>query len=397
MAMIENNSKETDMKVLFIAGLAEFGGSPNSFMEMVDALAKNYEITPVIMTGRHGLYYQYANSHGYEVHVIPYVECMQTLPYKLGRVKAIYKDFKWRHQTKKLVKLAEEKINLHEIDLIHTNIERVDLGAAISEKHKITHVCHIREFGDTDFNCISIRHNYIKYLNDRTDAFLAISNAVALHWIKLGLDKNKMEVVYNGVKNEIAVANKLASFDSKIHIVMAGTYLENKGQMQLVNALHLLNEDLLSKISVDFWGKDIVGYKKELVTRVQQYDLNEIVCFHNYSTTLSSQLSQYDIGIMASKAEGFGRVTVEYMYAGLAVIASDTGANPEIIDDGVNGLLYHYNDAQSMASKLVLLINNARYRETIAERGKVTVTNRFTPQINAKNIFDIYKKALHNN
>ena len=100
---------------------------------------------------------------------------------------------------------------------------------------------------------------------------------------------------------------------------------------------------------------------------------------------------------MASKAEGFGRVTVEYMYAGLAVIASDTGANPEIIDDGVNGLLYHYNDAQSMASKLVLLINNARYRETIAERGKVTVTNRFTPQINAKNIFDIYKKALHNN
>ena len=59
------------------------------------------------------------------------------------------------------------------------------------------------------------------------------------------------------------------------------------------------------------------------------------MCFsnsvHSYPTVSYTHLDVY-------KRQGFGRVTVEYMCAGLAVIASDCGANPELIQHDVTGI-----------------------------------------------------------
>ena len=56
-------------------------------------------------------------------------------------------------------------------------------------------------------------------------------------------------------------------------------------------------------------------------------------------TDVHSMLGNYQIGLMCSKSEGFGLVTAEYMHAKLGVIASNTGASPELIDNEITGLV----------------------------------------------------------
>ena len=61
---------------------------------------------------------------------------------------------------------------------------------------------------------------------------------------------------------------------------------------------------------------------------------------------------------MLSKNEAFGRVTVEYMLQNLAVIASDAGANSEIIENGVSGLLYRLGDVDDLARKMIMYLED---------------------------------------
>ena len=50
------------------------------------------------------------------------------------------------------------------------------------------------------------------------------------------------------------------------------------------------------------------------------------------------------IAVVASKSEAFGRVTIEAMLGGLVVVATDAGANSELIDNGKTGYLYPSGD-----------------------------------------------------
>ena len=76
------------------------------------------------------------------------------------------------------------------------------------------------------------------------------------------------------------------------------------------------------------------------------------ITFEGYTDELSTLLKQYDVGVVCSKAEGFGLVTIEYLASGLTVVASDTGANPELLENSNNGFLYHLGDIEELSSIL---------------------------------------------
>lgn len=59
--------------------------------------------------------------------------------------------------------------------------------------------------------------------------------------------------------------------------------------------------------------------------------------------------------LVCSTFETFGRVAVEAQKCGLPLILSDVGANPERIEDGVNGLLYQKGNIAELAEKIEIL------------------------------------------
>ena len=82
------------------------------------------------------------------------------------------------------------------------------------------------------------------------------------------------------------------------------------------------------------------------------------------------------------------------MYTGLAVIASDSGANPEIITDGRDGFLYRSEDEASLRDCIVRVFESRDKLPEITARARKRVKENFTKEINAANIYGVYEEVI---
>lgn len=293
------------------------------------------------------------------------------------------------------LRLLERKIKIEEFDIIHTNTQREDLSLEIARKYKIPLVMHIREFGDLDYKSFSYRRNYISLLNQSVDKFIAISDIVKKHWSKKGIDDSKIVRIYNGVDDNPDYKTDYPLKQGEIiKIVIMGAILENKCHHILINALAKLNAHMRALISVDIIGDSANSYGDKLKKLVDELGLTGKVNFLGYITKPSRLLKNYDCGIMCSRSEAFGRVTAEYMMAGLCVIAANTGANPEIITDKVNGLIFEEGSDHDLTDSLEYIISNRQYIKEYGEKARAEALDRFTTGENAKNIYSLYQEVL---
>jgi glycosyltransferase involved in cell wall biosynthesis len=100
-------------------------------------------------------------------------------------------------------------------------------------------------------------------------------------------------------------------------------------------------------------------------------------------------LGLMDVYVHPSNGEGFGLAVVEAMLARRAIVFSDAGALPELIDDGATGLMFHVLDAADLASKIALLAKDAEMRQRLGERARQTALERFGPERFAEGITSV--------
>ncbi len=379
------------MKILYVADTYEIGGAFLAFIDLMgDILEKHQDITPIILTSKQGKNNEFADKYGVENysvgHKAYYMNNGSTLPRKIIRF-VLRPALKIRYglANRKALKKAENLIDFKTVDLIHSNSNRNDIGAILAQKYGIPHIWHLREYGE---ECFTLRKNYIDYMNSHADCFIAISHAVANRWIEKGLDRDKIIVIYDGVGCVPGKAQKLN--DRIVKGVIAGFVSPFKGQYDLIKSLELIKNDIRHKFHLDIYGNVALEYLMRLKLYVAMHKMGDIVKFKGYVEGVEKLYSDYDIGFMCSKAEGFGRVTVEYMMSGLCVIASDTGANQEIIENGVNGYIYSYKDNLDLAKTIKHVIDAPNDTRTCAQKGAKDAANLYTKQINADKIHDLY-------
>ncbi|MBO5397369.1 MAG: glycosyltransferase family 4 protein [Clostridia bacterium] len=368
-------------------------GAPKAGIEMIMQL-KNKDIYPIILTSKKNNINKFCDDNNIENYVTyhhkyTYVNTKNKLKdiikfiprylrYKLGNIIAL--------------NIIKRKINLKNIDCIHSNISAIDLGILISKKYNIKNIMHIREFGELDFNMKSYRNNYIKYLNKNVTQFIAISDAIRKYWIEKGISENKIQTIYDGVYINDILTKENYRQKGKLKILMIGSINRKKGQVELVKAISLLDDDIKNNILVDIIGN---GYKYEedlLKKEIECNKLTHVITYKNYDSQIREKIKDYDIGVNCSFSEGFGRVTIEYMIAGLCVIASNTGANIEIVNHNENGLLYEKGKPQTLSDAIKYLFNNYNEIMRLSENAKSTVNQKFTIEINANNVNSLYDK-----
>src|SRR5690606_13690776 len=84
-------------------------------------------------------------------------------------------------------------------------------------------------------------------------------------------------------------------------------------------------------------------------------------------------LERLDIGVICSDSEGLSNAILEYMFKGVATVATAVGGNPELIEDGVSGLLVPPDNANALADALTRLIENYTLRATLATQARTKV------------------------
>lgn len=279
-------------------------------------------------------------------------------------------------------------------DLVHSNSSVIDIGKYIASKLQVKHIWHMREFGDIDYNLKTpFGKRFQKKLYKGDNHFIAISKEIYNHY-SLFIPKRSLHLIYNGVKS--LNINK-CEINEVVQFCIVGMLHKNKGQLDVLKAV----DELVNNRKIDVFHLTLIGggdqlFTDELNSFVLEHGLSSYVDFTGYNNNISEILSHMDVGIMASANEAFGRVTIEYMMSGLAVISSDGGANKEIIQEGQTGLFYHVGDTKALADRMEELISNPKLIIKLAHKGREFSVIQFSSSKNTKKIFDLYKTILDN-
>lgn len=197
-----------------------------------------------------------------------------------------------------------------------------------------------------------------RFLHGRMQVLLANSLRVANELIGEGSPASRVGLIYNGVDlqafsnlpdSRVARA-RLGLAAKPLILVKVANLWEYKGHADLLRALagaDLGNEWLLLLV-----GRD-EGSAAGLMDLTRALSLDGRVQFLGVSKEVPVILAAADIGISASHEEGFSNSVIEYLAAGLSVVASDVGGNSEAV--GQAGLLYRAGDVSALRGALEIL------------------------------------------
>ena len=346
------------MRILHILSSDDQYGSALCFLELLQCELKFKKIVPVVITPKNNKINHKCNELKVKNYVVDYgqVQIPKHDKFYIFILKYIYHAglyyLKMSKAEKNILKIVEKE----KIDIIHTNSCVIDIGSVVAKKANLTNVWHLRELGKQDFNFYSARYNFVRRMNENNNSFIAISQIVKQTWNRRGIDSDKIKIIYDGVDANQFISKHNTAIKEKLKMVMCGSFCEAKGQKVLVEAVNNLESAEKEKLIIDFYGKTEGRYYEEVKKLVQKYNLDNIFNFKGYVNDVPNILNQYEIGVLCSRSEAFGRVTVEYMMSGLCTIAPASGANLELIPDGC-GILYKAEDSNELSSVLGDIIN----------------------------------------
>lgn len=279
-------------------------------------------------------------------------------------------------------------------DIVHSNSSIIDTGLYISKFLHIPHVWHFREVAALSFNAKSVLgEGYQRWVYSKTDKIIAISHNVRDEFKGL-IPMDKTVVIPNGVKPP--VFQHFPDHDSnRINICIVGRVEPNKNQLEAVEALSYLATTVLGNVRLHIIGNSLSEYGSLISKHIKENKLDDVVILHGVKNNVDELLQNMNIGLMLSKHEAFGRVTVEYMMHGVCVIASNTSANPEIIKDGENGLLYNIGNPEDLANKISLLVNNRAMLKKLSQEGYDNAMRNYQSRTNSERVYEQYLLTTH--
>lgn len=150
--------------------------------------------------------------------------------------------------------------------------------------------------------------------------------------------------------------------EHKIIIGLAGRFDPQKGQLLLLDALSKLEN---KEVGVLFLGEPTAhegaDYHQQMLQTIATNGLEDRVFVRPFRSDIEVFYKAIDAFVMASKAETVGMVTLEAMASGTPVIGSNAGGTIEILQNGKLGYLFETLNANSLAEKITLFIQQPNH------------------------------------
>lgn len=376
------------MRVLFVTHSAAMQGANLAMLELMQDLKRDYGIDSVVLMPRiHRNYSQHnlllaCQESGIECYSYPFYRFQSST--RWVQYVRCYSNILW-------YPYIYWKLRNHSFDIIHSNGSVLSLGAFLSRMKRCPHVWHLREAGALHYGTKSLPGKwYEKWVYRHGDVFIAISQALKSYYASI-IPTDKIRQIYDGIR--ISDKCSIAKHDNAtFQLCMVGLVTPPKNQLDALKALSILvNEWQITQVHFSMIGFEEPAYSEILHSFVHAEGLEDYVTFLGERNDVGDLLTSMDAGLMLSKFEAFGRVTVEYMMHGLAVIASDTGANPEIVEDRTTGLLCKLGDVQELASHMRTLITDREMLLRFSEKGRERASRLFSLNRNVQQIYEVYQ------
>lgn len=231
---------------------------------------------------------------------------------------------------------------------------------------------------------------YHRFLYTHVDLYLTITDELAAAAKQfLPMPKSSIQRLYYGVdrpapmdldrREEVRKSLGIKT-NNDFAIGLVGRIEQGKGQHLLIDAVSRLHEEGLPVHATIIGPVMDEEYFISVQNSVRDGGLQEVVTFYGSLHNPIEIMGAFDVVVLATKKETFGLVLIEAMRSGVAVIGTDAGGVPEIIEHDQTGLLVKPQDANDLADKLRKLYQDSNHRRHLAENGRQKADRLFTTE-----------------
>lgn len=379
------------IKILFISHEFGIGGSTVSLVSLIQGLRSCNEIDARVLLpyrrGDKGKASKFLENNG-----ICYKEMWYRKNFKPIIAKYFFKYRIFDFLNMIAVKRIQKYIQREKFDIVCSNSTGVDVGARAALRAKIPHIYYVREFMESDHNCEYRNKKRMKNLLEASDYVIFISKAIEAYYIANFRLKNTIQFFDGFIMQDYCIVRHEILREKKLSFVQVGTFSDGKGTLNTIEMLHQLNQRGICKWSMEFVGKGAEEYIQRMRELIAKYHLETQIVIGEFCLDMKSKLSQKDILIMNSKAEGFGRVTVEGMLAGCLVIGRYSGGTSEIIIDRINGIAFE-SEEEFLSIIQQIIDGRDKYRK-LAKDGQKYAIEKFDCTNTAKEFVKVAKRVI---
>jgi glycosyltransferase involved in cell wall biosynthesis len=192
----------------------------------------------------------------------------------------------------------------------------------------------------------------------------------------------RVAVIPNGLEDSAPPAGSLSQTGAQTHILFVGMLTETKGVMVLIEAARILARERPGTAIWLMGQFACASFEHIARDYCRQHGLEQVVsflgeCVHD---TKWRYFRAADIFCFPSfyESESFGNVAVEAMMFGLPVVATRWRGIPDVVDDGVSGILVPIRDSAALAGALMRLIDDPELRRTLGMNGRRKYLDEYT-------------------
>ncbi len=210
----------------------------------------------------------------------------------------------------------------------------------------------------------------------------------------------KLRLVYNGIDlapfenlpSRAEIREKLGLDQKSIVVGTVANLIPYKGHAEIVEAAALLVPKF-PHMRFIWVGRDD-GIAASLFERARTLGIENHLCFLGPRQDVPHVLAAMDMLVSASHEEGFSNVILEGMAAGLPVVATRVGGNPEAVVDGETGIIVEPRDPAALATAIEKLASSPELAKTMGEKGRLRVHQEFSYQSMIRGLENLYQELL---
>lgn len=236
-----------------------------------------------------------------------------------------------------------------------------------------------------------------RWKNRQVDCFICASDAIRQMLIEDGVPAERTTTVHEGIDVERVVATPAVNVHETLwlphHAPLVGNVaalVPHKGQRYLIEAAHLVMKDIPDCRFVIFGEGELRDHLEHLV---HEHHLEKHVLLPGFRNDVLGCIKGLDLFVMSSVTEGLGTSLLDAMACAKPIIATRTGGIPEVVEDGMTGVLVPPRDAAALARAIVKLLSDHDRRQRLAIAGFDRVRERFTVERMVAETAAVYERA----
>ncbi|MBK8735618.1 MAG: glycosyltransferase family 4 protein [Saprospiraceae bacterium] len=233
---------------------------------------------------------------------------------------------------------------------------------------------------------------FISYILDKVDIVICQGETWRQFYSQLLVRNfNKLSIIQNWIDTSVYNSNEIVENKETCNVLFLAWVDKKKGIFDLIKAASLINSNL-SKYHIAGDGLAMEEAKKMVV----ESGLENQFIFHGWvkNGNKIKLLQDSDIFVLPSYYEGFPNSLMEAMACRNAIVATNVGSIPDLIQHKHNGLLFQAGDISALKIHLETLMANSSLRNQLANAALVSVKDNNSIQIAVKKFEKIFNSQL---